>query len=70
MMKERILREYKELPYTVCGSSCLSPSFSVLLTGEGIKKLASLMKSKDHLRITFYYDRQTEFKLLESSNDS
>ena len=45
------------MPYTVVSHTAIpTPRLSMLLTGEGIKKLASMVEDQDRVRITEWAD--------------
>ncbi len=58
------LREYKELPYTVVGTTHLPEEYALVLTGKGLRKLASLITDEDDVRITITNNNFTKFEIL------
>lgn len=63
--KIKEIEEYKELPYTIFGSTHLPERFVICLTGKGLKKLASLINDKNSVRITFENKVKTKFEILD-----
>lgn len=49
--QDREIEEYKDIPYAVIGHTSLLTHFSIVLTGESIKKIAKLLKKGEDLRI-------------------
>ncbi len=66
MVKE--LREYKELPYTVFGTTHLPEEYTIALTGKGLRKLASLITDEDDVRITITNNTLAKFEILPNEN--
>jgi hypothetical protein len=59
------LKQYKDIPCTIIGSTHIPESFVVTLTAEGIKAIAKKMKKNDCLRIEMFNGyKATEFKII------
>ena len=52
MLNKIKLEEYKEIPYTLVGTTSLLTSFHIALTGKGVKEIAKKMSDEDTLDIT------------------
>ena len=64
---ERKLREYRELPHTVIGTTIIPQKFSLFLRGEGLKKIVEQMREGEDLRITVYAENYlTKFEIVDT----
>ena len=68
--KETILRQYKDIPYTVIGHSLLTPAFAISLTGKGLKAIAEKIKEEDVVRILVDHKGRTEFTITSYEDEN
>ena len=61
--KEIMMREYKELPYTVVGTTPLIDSFHIAMKAKGLKKLIKNCHDEDMVHITVKNKELTEFRI-------
>ena len=48
----RILKEYKDMPYTIIGHTSLMPKFRIFLRGDSLRTILEQMREGEDLRIT------------------
>jgi hypothetical protein len=61
------IKQYKDFPYCLVGSSCIPDSFHITLEGKGIKAIAKLLKDEDLLHITLFAgSKATKWEISES----
>ena len=65
MRDTKILEQYKDIPYTMVGSSCLLPQFMMLLTAKGLKAILKKCNDDDLVRITVFTEKQTQFEIIK-----
>ena len=69
MERQRIkIREHNEIPYTYIGGTAVpKPHFRLVLTAEGVKKIAEILKKNDILEIDIT-DQSHSFHILREDS--
>jgi hypothetical protein len=64
----RILREYRDLPYTIIAHPSFVDSYSIFLTGKGLKKIVAAMREGEDLMIVIERDKRGHFEIIDTHN--
>ena len=59
-----LLKEYKELPYTLVGNTSLTTSFGITLTAEGLRKILEKAHDGDLVAITIHDKEYSDFEVI------
>jgi DNA polymerase III sliding clamp (beta) subunit (PCNA family) len=69
--KEKELREYRDIPYTVVGYTSIPNHFDITLEAKGLKEIVKKMNDEDLLRIEVYSNhKHPTFKIIKPKKEA